>query len=438
MGSTWRFNTFYTDLYSVSVPCHAKSKEDASGQQIAPQPAQSSSSTSQAREPALAPGIEIQGTQADEPEDLVTFELPPGKRRLRSDTSSNSQKRQRKSLQQMYRQEDDCPGDPTDQEFTEGQQELVIPLGDDWLWEEDDQNEISDQLEDLLDEVPDNEEEIDDAAEQEQGRDYRWLNNPALPQIDISDSDVTFVGVDLGVAFMATSCIIKASPGNDALQVLQSSDKNAIPFFMLNSEESRARIRAELSQQDRELSEDVFAEPKYCFSLEMCKRKSANATVVTNERMPQYLDFSVQKAKYTKFLIRRDVLREYAARLVGLNSFEDSRKKQIVVFWGSSGIQKLGRVFLPGGRYHPACKQLLQYVVQQIATVYVSHEKGTSNHCSDCVQRVVIRRTAERDVVTCGNCHLEINGDVNAAINIIKIVLTMATNHGMFPMQFTL
>ncbi|KAI3648515.1 hypothetical protein MP228_006369 [Amoeboaphelidium protococcarum] len=227
----------YTDLYSALVPGHTKLKEDASGQQIAPQPAQSSSSTSQAREPALAPGIEIQGTQADEPEDLVTFELPPGKRRLRSYTSSNSQKRQRKSLQQMYRQEDDCPGDPTDQEFTEGQQELVIPLGDDQLWEEDDQNEISGEFEDLLDEVPDNEEEIDDAAEQEQGRDYRWLNNPAFPQIDISDSDVTFVGVDLGVAFMATSCIIKASSGNEALQVLQSTEKNAIPFVMLNSEE---------------------------------------------------------------------------------------------------------------------------------------------------------------------------------------------------------
>ncbi|KAI3648516.1 hypothetical protein MP228_006370 [Amoeboaphelidium protococcarum] len=117
----------------------------------------------------------------------------------------------------------------------------------------------------------------------------------------------------------------------------------------------------------------------------MCKRKSANAAVVTNQRMPQYLDLSVQRAKYTKFLIRRDVLREYAARLVGLNSFDDSRKKQIVVFWGSLGMKRFGRFSLPGARYHPACKQLLQYV-QQIATVYVSHEKVTSNHCSDSEQ----------------------------------------------------
>ncbi|KAI3631983.1 hypothetical protein MIR68_009819 [Amoeboaphelidium protococcarum] len=359
------------------------------------------------------PGIEIQGTQAEEPEDLVTFELSTSKRRLRSDTSANPQKRQRKSLQQMYRQGDDCPGDPSDLEFAQGQQELVIHLGDYQLWEEDDQNEISDELEDLLDEIPDDE-EIGDAPEQEYRRDHRWLNNPAFPQIDITDPDLTFVGIDPGVVFRATSCIIKASPGNDVLQTLQSSDKNAIPSVMLNSQEFRARIRAELSQQDRELSEDLLM----------------------NER-PLYLDLSVQKAKFTKYLLKGVILKEYAARLVGLNSFDDSRKKKIVVFWGSSGIKRFGRVFLPGGRYHPACKQLLQYV-QQMATVYVSHEKGTSNHCSDCEQRVVRRRTAERDVVTCGNCHLVINGDVNAAINIIKIGLTMATNHGMFPMQFTL
>lgn len=77
--------------------------------------------------------------------------------------------------------------------------------------------------------------------------DYSWLNNPKFPQIDIADPSKTYVGVDVGVIFMAVSSIVKAKDGADALQVLEATPKNSIQSAMLKTSDFRAAVRDKLS-----------------------------------------------------------------------------------------------------------------------------------------------------------------------------------------------
>ncbi|KAI3631871.1 hypothetical protein MIR68_010344 [Amoeboaphelidium protococcarum] len=439
LGEKITFDEFYTDLYSTSIPYHRQSSDYKSKLRSSqPVPAQTITpvqSTSKHRfaEADIAPGIEISPAQVEAaPQDFLTFEPVSSKRKARSDQPTSVEKRPRTSLSQKYQQGEDCPGDEDDLE-----DERILEYNDEHEDAYDEAAELDDAHDALYEEPDDDEDAIGQFGDQTRGRDYSWLNNPTFPQINIADQDTVYVGVDVGVVFMGVSSLVRATAKANALEVLESTERNDIQSVMLKSTDFRARIRAELSQTDRELAEDVYAEPRYCFDLEMAKRKSSNAAIVTNERMPLYLDQSVQKAKYSKFLARRSILREYAARLVGLESFDHTKKENIIVFWGTGGMKRFHNRYLPGRKCHPASKELLHYV-QMIATVYVTHEKGTSVHCSNCEQRVVRRRTADQDIVTCAHCHLVINGDVNAAVNILKIGLIMATNRGRFPMQFTL
>ncbi|KAI3637223.1 hypothetical protein MIR68_004929 [Amoeboaphelidium protococcarum] len=420
-----RYKEFYTDLYSASVPFQIKADDKttkASSQSNPELKSSQKSSQKQSSSLQLSPGISVTSMNpADlEPEDFETFQPLRAKRKQGDEAQPLEWKKPRKSLAQKYAQSQDCPDDPIDdpEEVEAGIEEVdsIIAGEEDPLADED--------FEDALDE---REEESDgeeyELAPSVAGKtDYSWLNNPKFPQIDIADP---------------MSSIVKAKDGADALQVLEATPKNSIQSVMLKTSDFRAAVRDKLSQQDRQLSEYVYAEPRYCFNSEMAKRKAANAAVVTHQRMPLYINRSVQRAKYTRHLLRRTLLQERAARLLGLKSYSNSQKDKIIVFWGTGGMKKFKNRYLPGRKCHPASKELLHYV-QMIATVYVTHEKGTSVHCSNCEQRVVRRRTADQDIVTCAHCHLVINGDVNAAINILKIGLIMAINRGRFPMQFTL
>ncbi|KAI3644388.1 hypothetical protein MP228_010552 [Amoeboaphelidium protococcarum] len=235
---------------------------------------------------------------------------------------------------------------------------------------------------------------------------------------------------------MATSVGIRATDEHNALQNLVASSPQDLESVMLATDDYYHELHGRSRPYDRERAKDLWAQPRYCFTLEDCLLKSKDAAAKTNQRMPSHLDLSIQKYKFTILKVEKRLMMDKAAQLLGLANFSHQQKDKTIIFWGTGGTSRYGRRYLRGHHFHPPIQKLLA-CLRQLGRIIVTHEKGTSKHCYHDLQPVKRRRSGKLDEVTCHHCNQTINGDVLGGANILRVGLTMSTNGGNFPMEQT-
>ncbi|KAI3652018.1 hypothetical protein MP228_003321 [Amoeboaphelidium protococcarum] len=133
-------------------------------------------------------------------------------------------------------------------------------------------------------------------------RDLTWLNDPKFKQLDLNDEHLVFIAIDPGVNCLATVVYIQAEEGRSALETLEVKLRQPIrdgfQTKMIKTSDYHETVQSQLTAEEKMLCKDVFSTPKYTFHAVDCKMKARDAALKFDQRMPLYMDKTIQKALF--------------------------------------------------------------------------------------------------------------------------------------------
>ncbi|KAI3642987.1 hypothetical protein MP228_012542 [Amoeboaphelidium protococcarum] len=144
------------------------------------------------------------------------------------------------------------------------------------------------------------------------------------------------------------------------------------------------------------------------------------------------LSGDARKIQFEYWEHRRAVLQNAVKRLLGLEQLDETRRYQFIIFFGRGG--EFG--FAGFGRKRVPPLVQLRYILNKYATVVVTPEPWTSSRCCACHSFGTRYRRPQDKFVCMRDPNHQMNGDSNAAVNILYIGLYMMMHGGTFPQHF--
>ncbi|KAI3649044.1 hypothetical protein MP228_006898 [Amoeboaphelidium protococcarum] len=155
-------------------------------------------------------------------------------------------------------------------------------------------------------------------------RDLTWLNDPKFKQLDLNDKHLVFIAIDPGVNCLATVVYIQAEEGRSALETLEGKLRQPIreglQTKMIKTSDYHELVSSQLTTEEKTLCKDVFATPKYTFHAADCKMKARDAALKTDQRMPLYMELTIQKALFKEHFAKKSALQQIAKDICKLPS----------------------------------------------------------------------------------------------------------------------
>ncbi|KAI3634448.1 hypothetical protein MIR68_008052 [Amoeboaphelidium protococcarum] len=223
-------------------------------------------------------------------------------------------------------------------------------------------NEVAEADEVVDDEAVDEDEihiSLDEYNEQELADLHEYFDEVKL---DLNDEHLVFIAIDPGVNYLATVVYIQAEEGRSALETLEVKLRQPIregfQTKMIKTSDYHELVSSQLTAEEKTMCKDVFSTPKYTFHAVDCKMKTRDAALRTDQRMPLYMDLTIQKALFKEHFTKKSALQQIAKDICKLPRFVATNQKNIIVFYGSGGLKRFSIYCRPNNTHPPEVKRL--------------------------------------------------------------------------------